>query len=64
MKKSQLYQVFIGNGITLGKGEVACSNHAGSTITTLLRRCKRTALPVLFLLMLVCIYAKVDVLLP
>jgi len=53
MRKRQRNPVVINSVLTLGKGEVACSNHAGSTILSLINKALRSHL---FWLM-TCIYA-------
>ena len=53
MRKRQRNPVVISNVLTIGKGEVACSNHAGSTILSLLNNVLRSYL----VWLCVCIYA-------
>jgi len=53
MRKSQRNPVVISNVLSLGKGEVACSNHAGSTILSLFISMLRSYL----VWLCICIYA-------
>ena len=53
MRKSQRNPVVISNVLSLGKGEVACSNHAGSTILSLFISILRNYLAWL----VICVYA-------
>ena len=53
MKKRQRNPVVINSVLPLGKGEVACSNHAGSTILSLINKVLRSYL----VWLCICIYA-------
>ena len=53
MKKTQRNPLVITNVLPLGKGEVACSNHAGSTILSLFISMLRSY----FIWLCACIYA-------
>ena len=53
MKKTQRNPTVITSVLTLGKGEVACSNHAGSTILSHINSMLRSYL----LWIGICIYA-------
>ena len=53
MKKRQRNPIVISNVLSLGKGEVACSNHAGSTILFLFISMLRSYL----VWLCICIYA-------
>jgi len=53
MKKRQRNPIVISNVLSLGKGEVACSNHAGSTILSLFISMLRSYL----VWLCICIYA-------
>jgi hypothetical protein len=53
MRKRQRNPVVINSVLSLGKGEVACSNHAGSTILSLFFSMLRSYLAWL----VICIYA-------
>ena len=53
MRKRQRNPVVINSVLSLGKGEVACSNHAGSTILSLFISMLRSYLCWL----VICIYA-------
>jgi len=53
MRKRQRNPVVINSVLSLGKGEVACSNHAGSTILSLFFSMLRSYL----VWLCICIYA-------
>jgi len=53
MRKRQRNPIVINSVLSLGKGEVACSNHAGSTILSLINKALRSYL----FWLITCIYA-------